>query len=62
MLLNCLLGLCYFLAPVALDPATRALLHGDNQRLYVTHCELSPAPALVQCQADPDVLMRSGFE
>ena len=62
MLLNCLLGICWFVAPVMLDPAAKALVHDGDARTYVKSCAFSQVPAVVQCEAEPDVLMRSGFE
>jgi hypothetical protein len=62
MFLNCLMGICYFVAPVMLEPATRYVLVPGIERMYVRSCEFSQALAVLECVHEPDVLMRSGFE
>lgn len=62
MLLNCLLGWCYFLAPVALDPMTHGLSYAGGERMYVEKCEFSQTLAVLQCVPEPDVIFRSGLE
>lgn len=62
MLINCLMGMCWFLAPVALDATTHAMYHGAAEPTYVKSCEFSPAPAMLECVQDPDTLSRNGFE
>lgn len=62
MLINCLLGLCYFLAPVTLDPATRQLFYSQGETMYVGQCQFSQKIAVLQCVPEPDVISRSGFE
>ena len=62
MLLTCLLGLCYFIAPVELDPATHVLAWSGDGRMYVKSCVFSQTLASIQCEGDPGVISRSGFE